>query len=178
MDRRLNIALFLCSGVLALALLPWADLDSMLQGQRLDRERWNVSNVRRTVDQCLVVCHVCHLRDLMVHLEEYGHARYVVDVGVIFSPLLSSCSDDRVTRLLRAVAAVERPDDPRDGLVRQELPDAVRGYDYKLVFWLQLEPHHLRVCGNSDRVSHVITERPAHGKARRILVLKPDPCGS
>ena len=108
----------------------------MLQSERLYRRRWHVRVLCRAVDECLVVRHVCHLRDLMVHLEENGHASYIVNVGVIFAPLLGSCPDDGITSLLRAIPAVERPHDPCNGLVRQELPDTIRGDDDELVLRL------------------------------------------
>ena len=120
--------------------------------------RWLISEFGRAVYHRLVEHHVGLLRNLVVHLEENGHASDIVNVCVVLAPFLSCRTDDGVAGLLGAVPTIEWPYDARHSFICEEFPDAVRCDNYELVFRLQLEAHDFRVGADADRVRHEVSE--------------------
>ena len=93
----------------------------------------------------------------MVNFEEDSNTRDIVNNRIIFPPLLSSCSHDGISSMLRGVLEVEWPHDLGNLLVGEELPNSITCYDDELVFRLKFEPHYLRFTANTHRVSDKVT---------------------
>ena len=88
------------------------------------------------VDQRFLVYRGLYFWDLVIDLQEDGHASNVIDDCVVLSPFGGSCAHDGVACLLRAVLEIEGPDDLCDHFVGEELPNSITSYDYELVLRL------------------------------------------
>ena len=111
----------------------------------------------------------------MINFQEDGHACYVINDCVIFSPFGCSCPNNSISSLLWAILKIVWPYYFSYHFVGEELPNSITCYDDELVFRLKFEPHYLRFTAYTHRVSDKITKRPAHSETGCVLLLQPHP---
>ena len=73
------------------------------------------------------------------NFEENRYACNIIDNCVVFFPFLSSCSDDGISGLLRAVLYVVRPYNSGNCFIWEEFPDSVTGDNDEFVRLFQVE---------------------------------------
>ena len=56
-------------------------------------------------------------------------------------------------------------------VVAEELPHAIRRKHDESVVWAEVELEDLRLSGDTDSRSHLVTKGPSHGQARNVLTL-------
>ena len=79
-------------------------------------------------------------------------------------------SNHSVGRCLRLIIVIKRGDSLADLLVRHELPDTIRRDHHKFIVPLDVVFTDVRQRTDTHRVCDLVTKRPGHGKARKLLI--------
>ena len=114
-----------------------------------------------------------YLGYLVVYLQENGHTCNIVNHLIVSSPFLCSSSHDGITCLFGTVSKVEWPHNLANFLIRQELKNTVTSNNDEFVFRFELESHYFWVGRDACGMSYVVSNRSAHGKTWKVLVLEP-----
>lgn len=82
-------------------------------------------------------------------------------------------SNHSVGRCLWLIIVIKRGNNLANLLVRQELPDAVRRDYHKLIVLLDVVLTDVRQRTDTHSVCDLISKRPGHGKAWKLLLWQP-----